>query len=663
MTAHSCYPRRVSRTGVLVCALGLALPACRVIGTPSPPRAAAPLLAHLGRVTALALSTARTCAVHESGQVSCRGGGRSERVMRGLTDATGIALLEEEVCIWTRRGTVRCLRHDGATEARSFDVPGEVVQLASFRSELLALTRDGGVWSLFSALAGPKLSALGRSEDAVELVAGGDFHCVRRSRGTVSCAIPWRGGGPRVEDLPVDEARQISAGPDDVCVLQTNGAVRCWTLDRDADPGETSLREVSLPQLPPFTAIAVGHGFTCGIASVGTTTCWGESAYGQLGEPDVQGGQPRQVHGIADAEALFVGDAQACVRRRTGGIWCWGRDDHGAIADGDRAATLAPSAPWRIPGLRGLSAAADRTCALRSDGTVLCWGTSRAWVRPVPVSAAGMAQALVSTRSFDCVLTDEEKVACRTVRRPNSHEVPDASRGWWTIAGIDRVRALSLSLDSGVTLHTDGAVRFFRLKPNPLVVQSSEVFTEATAVVRALDIIYVHTGDGRARCVRSPPSFGPRRCLSFEPAQDVAAIAMSFHNACELRTDGSLRCIIIDEAGSAVEVSGTFTALVASDLRLCALTAERRAVWCLNEPTTALPEAALAVTISDRHTCAVLPNERVTCWGDNTWGQVGNGYAGIRAMPTLTYPEGLDRPRVARARGWRTSISSTDPSR
>ncbi|MFY0538974.1 hypothetical protein [Nannocystis pusilla] len=62
-------------------------------------------------------------------------------------------------------------------------------------------------------------------------------------------------------------------------------------------------------------------------------------------------------------------------------------------------------------------------------------------------------------------------------------------------------------------------------------------------------------------------------------------------------------------------------------------------MWCMEEPTTALPEPALDITVSDRHTCATFPNERLTCWGDNTWGQLGNGYAGVRAVPTLTYPE------------------------
>lgn len=621
------------RTSARACVLGLVLSACRVVGSPSPPPATAPPPANHGRVTALALSTKRTCAVHETGRVTCRGGGQPERVLPGLPHAAGVVVLREEACIWTQRGTVHCVRPDGETAARSLHVFGEVVQLASFNDELFALTRDGGVWDLNSDLRESRFSPLPRWEDAAEIVAGGYFHCVRRRRGTVSCAIQYLYDGPRVEDLPVDDARQISAGPDGVCALRTNGAVRCWTLDVDFEP---PFREDSLPELPPFTAIAVGYRFACGIGSTGATTCWGDDIRGKLGEPDIEGKQPRQVRGIADAEALFVGDEQACVRRRAGGIWCWGNDEHGVIADGDQASTSVPPAPWRIPGLRGLSADNDRTCAWRSDGTVLCWGTSRAWVRPMPVSAAGQAQALVSDRSFDCALTPKGEVACRTVHRPTNYEVPDPSRGWWTVAGIHDAYALSVVLDLGMTLHTDGVLRFFRIEPAPEIEQSREVFPGATSVERSLLKYYVHTRDARVYCVD-----GATRCPSAEPSRDVASIAVKlFDVACELRTDGSLRCTGVRFPDSPVDVPGTFAApLAASDSRVCALTSDRRAVWCMEEPTTALPEPALDITISNRHTCATFPNERLTCWGDNTWGQLGNGYAGVRAVPTLTYPE------------------------
>jgi alpha-tubulin suppressor-like RCC1 family protein len=39
----------------------------------------------------------------------------------------------------------------------------------------------------------------------------------------------------------------------------------------------------------------------------------------------------------------------------------------------------------------------------------------------------------------------------------------------------------------------------------------------------------------------------------------------------------------------------------------------------------ALPSAPIAVDVSSHHLCAILANGDVACWGDNTYGQLGNG--------------------------------------
>ena len=33
------------------------------------------------------------------------------------------------------------------------------------------------------------------------------------------------------------------------------------------------------------------------------------------------------------------------------------------------------------------------------------------------------------------------------------------------------------------------------------------------------------------------------------------------------------------------------------------------------------------------HTCAILSTGAIQCWGDNTWGQLGNGVSGISLVP------------------------------
>lgn len=56
-------------------------------------------------------------------------------------------------------------------------------------------------------------------------------------------------------------------------------------------------------------------------------------------------------------------------------------------------------------------------------------------------------------------------------------------------------------------------------------------------------------------------------------------------------------------------------------------------------PTMALPSAVLKVATGAQHTCAILNNRRVACWGNNDLGQLGTG--SFDAVDGFTYVTGL----------------------
>ena len=49
------------------------------------------------------------------------------------------------------------------------------------------------------------------------------------------------------------------------------------------------------------------------------------------------------------------------------------------------------------------------------------------------------------------------------------------------------------------------------------------------------------------------------------------------------------------------------------------------AVGCVPPPAPAEPPKAVDLAAGNRHTCAVLSNNSVVCWGRNVEGQLGNG--------------------------------------
>ncbi len=42
-----------------------------------------------------------------------------------------------------------------------------------------------------------------------------------------------------------------------------------------------------------------------------------------------------------------------------------------------------------------------------------------------------------------------------------------------------------------------------------------------------------------------------------------------------------------------------------------------------------VPNTVKSVALGDYHTCAILHDDTVVCWGDNTYGQIGGGSSGF----------------------------------
>src|SRR5258708_18161045 len=124
------------------------------------------------------------------------------------------------------------------------------------------------------------------------------------------------------------------------------------------------------------TQLAVGEDHTCGLLADGTAKCWGRAYWGAIG--DGKTGErritPTAVVDLTDATQLVVGAYRTCALRGDGTVACWGNNDLGELGDG----TDKPSyKPQPVPGLTAATQLATgyfHVCALLADGTAKCWG-------------------------------------------------------------------------------------------------------------------------------------------------------------------------------------------------------------------------------------------------------------------------------------------------
>ena len=85
---------------------------------------------------------------------------------------------------------------------------------------------------------------------------------------------------------------------------------------------------------------------------------------------------------------------------------------------------------------------------------------------------------------------------------------------------------------------------------------------------------------------------------------------------------------------------GVVFSLIATLLVAATSLAPRTALADTGEAAFGTPTQALqaAISLGDTHTC-VIKNSNLLCWGDNTWGKLGNGTVSNTNRPTYV----LDR--------------------
>jgi alpha-tubulin suppressor-like RCC1 family protein len=177
----------------------------------------------------------------------------------------------------------------------------------------------------------------------------------------------------------------VAAGGTHSCVLLSHGAVECWGDNRQGQLG----MDYPLPQSTynprpvaglqsGVTAIAAGDYFTCALTSAGGVMCWGRGFDGTLGNNSVVDSfKPVQVEGLeSGVTAISAGGYHACALKTDASLVCWGSNLDGQLGDGTTTSRLVPTPVTGLPPVTAVAAGTIHTCALTVPGPVYCWGNN-----------------------------------------------------------------------------------------------------------------------------------------------------------------------------------------------------------------------------------------------------------------------------------------------
>ena len=134
--------------------------------------------------------------------------------------------------------------------------------------------------------------------------------------------------------------------------------------------------------LPDIVVVTAGLSHTCALNTAGSVLCWGDNTYGQLGNGTRTLGTsnpyPRSVSGLTDAKAVAAGDTHTCALTTDGWVMCWGSNAYGQLGDGTTVSQLAPvTVTGLISGVQQIAAGGTHTCALTAAAASSAGATRR----------------------------------------------------------------------------------------------------------------------------------------------------------------------------------------------------------------------------------------------------------------------------------------------
>ncbi|MDQ6778205.1 MAG: RTX toxin, partial [Actinomycetota bacterium] len=215
----------------------------------------------------------------------------------------------------------------------------------------------------------------------------------------ITTAWPAASGAEQGSQPSSPTAGQLDAGGNHTCAVLSDGSLRCWGYNGDGQLGYGNMDDVGLAETPASVgpldfgghtvkAVSATNYHTCALLDDGSVRCWGYGANGELGYGNSSSVDSAASAGPVDlgpghtALAISAGGGHTCAIRDDHSVLCWGSGAYGELGYGSLQ-NLGDKSP---PGSHApvdlgaghtataISAGDTNTCAILEDGSVRCWG-------------------------------------------------------------------------------------------------------------------------------------------------------------------------------------------------------------------------------------------------------------------------------------------------
>ncbi len=500
-------------------------------------------------------------------------------------------------------------------------------------------------------------------------------------------------------DNSKSKALRIASGYNHTCAVLESERVHCWGQNNKGQLGQDRAdtygdndHEIDLPRYAKLLSgdgtpvdVVTGAEHSCVLFSSGKVQCFGSNEFGQIGygTPDSRGniwsssatsGGALDINTIFgrtfDARLIAAGAYHTCAYMfdastpSSSGVFCWGLNTEGQLGRGD-STTVSTIGLTQTAGMGfssvdlpsheivQLVAGHSHTCALLADGTAYCWGSNEyGQIGQMGVSDLGRTN-LVSAGTAIATPLDGQM---------DGFTIVSLSAGQHHTCAVV---AHPVSILSGIFPQCWGLNNKGQLgQGNTLNIGDDEPPSTAVALQGAVDAA-AFTYNQTTYCNRAAS------VILDAPYSHAGLIATASMRSCAV-LDGGLQCWgnnndfalgyglptsavvggqnVTADAQGVVQLkppSGTIRSVAMGDAHTCVLLCNAQ-VRCWGKPQlTGLASAsafgspgapvssapavlfeegrAVQISAGAAHTCVVTLSHNIACWGDNQYGQLGYG--------------------------------------
>ncbi|MGA2452678.1 MAG: IPT/TIG domain-containing protein [Solirubrobacteraceae bacterium] len=324
---------------------------------------------------------------------------------------------------------------------------------------------------------------------------------------------------------------------------------------------------------------------------------WGQNTYGQLGDDSfTQSDTPVVAKGLNFVTSVAAGKRHSLALLSNGTVVAWGEGASGQLGDGEEAGSAVPVEVEELTGVKAIAAGANYSLALLEDGTVMAWGGNESGQlgdgndtgTDLPVAVKGLTgvTAIAAGGEHSLALLSDGKVVAWG--QNESGQLGDGdltdSNVPVEVKDLSGVKAIAAGGEHSLALLAGGTVMAWGADEYGQLGNSSVEETE--------------NEEGR----RSELP------VAVEGLSGVTAIAAGAHHSLALLANQTVMAWGEDEAGELGDGS-----IVRDDETPVAVSGL---------------SGVTAIAAGGEHSMALLSSGAVDTWGENKFGELGDGSAG-----------------------------------